>query len=104
MTGDEICLKNFKELYYKNPHYCHMIMIIEMRISPACQIFIEVYWKNLKNAAMGDYEGQSVASLVAKSQLPTPPKKHQHLWVPYNVRCTIRALRVHAWVRKCARV
>ena len=57
-----------------------------MRISPAYQIFIEVYWKNLKNAAMGDYEGQSVASLVAKSQLPTPPpkKKHQQLWVPYN--------------------
>ena len=50
-------------------------MIIEMRISPAYQIFIEVYWKNLKNAAMGDYEGQSVASLVAKSQLPTPLKK-----------------------------
>ena len=24
---------------------------------------------------MGDYEGQSVASLVAKSQLPTPPQK-----------------------------
>ena len=24
---------------------------------------------------MGDYEGQSVASLVAKSQLPTPPPK-----------------------------
>ena len=55
-------------------------MIIEMRISPAYQIFIEVYWKNLKNAAMGDYEGQSVAILVAISQLPpTPPKKHQQL-------------------------
>ena len=25
---------------------------------------------------MGDYEGQSVASLVAKSQLPTPPQKN----------------------------
>ena len=54
--------------------------MIIMQLSPACQIFFEVYWKNLKNAAMGDYEGQSVASLVAKSQLPTPPtKKHQQL-------------------------
>ena len=63
-------------------------MIIEMRISPACQIFIEVYWKNLKNAAMGDYAGQSVASLVAKSQLPTPLPKNTNnssFWVPYNV-------------------
>ena len=59
-------------------------MIIEMRISPAYQIFIEVYWKNLKNAAMGDYEGQSVASLVAKSQLPTPPHQQLSFWVAYN--------------------
>ena len=35
---------------------------------------------------MGDYEGQSVASLVAKSQLPTPPQKNTNnsFWVPYN--------------------
>ena len=37
---------------------------------------------------MGDYEGQSVASLVAKSQLPTPPPKkntkNPSFWVLYN--------------------
>ena len=27
---------------------------------------------------MGDYEGQSVACLVAKSQLPTPPTNNCH--------------------------
>ena len=37
---------------------------------------------------MGDYAGQSVASLVAKSQLPTPLPKNTNnssFWVPYNV-------------------
>ena len=37
---------------------------------------------------MGDYAGQSVASLVAKSQLPTPLPKNTNnssFWVLYDV-------------------